>query len=130
MDEVNVHSTTTDRSPVAGEGVEQARKIGLSARQRVIRLADEKKDEWADGIENLASRLASIAKEEGDGQAKVAGGFMGDAADQLRSVSGQIRNKSADELLEDVQEGMRKRPGVVIAGALAIGFLAARMFRE
>src|SRR5690606_37953766 len=56
-------------------------------------------------------------------------GYVAELADQLRKVSGTLREKSGDELLREVGQLARERPAVFLAGAVAVGFGLGRFAR-
>jgi hypothetical protein len=122
-------SLSTQRSSLTGTGKEQARGIMSAARERLIEQLDSRKDLLVDRIDSFVDSLDRAGQSlKGDGG--VAEKLPVDRAGSLlREVSGRLRDRSTTELLDDVEDGIRARPGLAFAGLAAIGFLALRWVR-
>ena len=111
------------------QGTERTRQIGRSVRHRAFEMAEKRKDVLADRLESYADRIERMAGEASDGESGPER-YIGQGATWIRNASSQIREKSPNELYGDLEDGIRRRPGVAVAGALAVGFVLARLFRD
>jgi hypothetical protein len=105
----------------AQQGVEEAKKIGNSARRRVYMRADERKAKLFEGPESWFGKLEGLAGK----------GVVPDAVmEKFREISETLRSRSTEELVDDVGMKARQRPGTFILGALAVGFIGARLLKD
>jgi hypothetical protein len=116
---------------LASQTVEQARSLGASARERLLHEADDKKGRLARTLDELAGnvesgKLPEVGGEIDELQRKLTGG----AARAMRSVSRKLEEQSTEELIASAGRAIRQRPGLFLAGCLAIGFLGGRMLRR
>lgn len=92
--------------------------------QKAANAIDEKRDAMARGIDSAASSLHEHADQLPGGEkvahaAHSAAGAMEDAADY-------IRDQDLRGMLSDVQDLVKRNPGVALLTAVAVGFLLAR----
>lgn len=92
--------------------------------------ADALRESTADKADTLADSVDAAARELSQDDIGNMSGYVSDIADQLRNVSGTLREKSGDELLHDVGQLAREKPAVFLAGAVAIGFGLGRFARS
>jgi hypothetical protein len=91
------------------------------ARQKVISMMDEQKGSICAGLDHLAASLENMGGPQRQ--------FTVTAADYVRRARSMLSNRSSEELMNTAMHELRARPGAVIAGAFALGFLGARMLR-
>lgn len=92
--------------------------------------ADEFRESAAHKADTLADSVDAAARELSHDDIGHMSEYVSDLADQLRHVSGTLREKSGDELLRDVGKLAREKPAVFLAGAVAIGFGLGRFARS
>ena len=114
-------------SPAAGQikevakaGAEQVKDLGQSARERARREIDARREGIAGEVEKLASAL-----EKQGSESEVAGPVIDLAASAARRLSSTLRQRSAEDLLQSVT----RSPVAMLAGSVALGFLAVRLFK-
>lgn len=105
---------------VATQSVEQARKLGASARRRLYSFADERKESLFGQADGLIEKVAKVAE----------GTSFDGAVGRVRDFAGTVKTRSTEELVGDIQSTARSRPGAFILGAFALGFLGARLLRD
>ena len=125
-------STAKDEARnVASAAAEQARNLAGETRQQVTEQLGEQAGTQRD-------RLVGTLRTLGDDLEQMAGqdATPGLAADLAREVAGRARTLSSHldgrepgELLGDVRDFARRRPGTFLLGALAAGVVAGRLFR-
>jgi len=92
--------------------------------------ADELRESTAHKADTLADSVEAAARELSNDDIGHMSEYVSDLAEQLRNVSGTLRDKSGDELLHDVGRLAREKPAVFLAGAVAIGFGLGRFARS
>jgi hypothetical protein len=120
-------SSTTDQAKekaqaAAGEAKEKA---GSQLRSQV----DQRSTEAGHRVGGLASDVRAVGeslREQGKDQpAKLAE----QAADRAERLGSYLQESDADRILGDVEDFGRRQPWVVIAGGVAIGFVASRFLK-
>lgn len=114
---------------VAGQAQEKAQEAATQVKGKLREQLDQRSSEVAEQVNQQASDLRSVSmslRQEGKEQ-------PAKAADQLagyaEKVGGYLRDKNSDALLADAEDFARRQPWVVGAGALALGFAAARFLK-
>jgi hypothetical protein len=85
---------------------------------------DEKKDAIARGIDAAASTLHARADSLPGGE-KVTRAARG-TAEAMEKAAGYVREQSVKDMLDDLQELVKRNPGAVLLTAVAVGFVLAR----
>jgi hypothetical protein len=114
---------------VAGQAQEKAGEAAGKAQQTIRQQLDDRSTEAGERIGGTADDLRSVGEElrkQGkDGPARLAER----AADQTEKAGSYLRDKSADDLLHEVEDFGRQRPWAVLAGGLLVGAAAARFLK-
>lgn len=136
----NVASTGADAArDVASEASTQVKAVAGEAKQQVDRLVNQARDEFrqqaqnrndqaAGGLRTLSEQLTALA----DGRTESAGplvGYLQDAEGQVRRLAWRLEQGGPQGVMDDVTRFARRRPGLFLAGAAGIGFLAGRALR-
>jgi hypothetical protein len=111
---------------IAQAGKEQVKQLGGVARGRVYSQVDSRKGELVKGIQGLVSTLENAA---GNDEAAMVRPLLTSAVGMLRKTSDRLENGTTEELLADAQEQVRQRPGLFIAGCVAVGFALGRFIK-
>jgi hypothetical protein len=124
---------------MVGTAAEQARQVGGEAAARAGDLLGETKAQARRQAESQTQQLAeSLGRLRDQGRALAAGrpeqaGSLPDIAQQvvgrLDQVVERIDRGGVDGIVDDVQRFARRRPGVFLLGAAALGFAVGRMVR-
>ncbi len=116
-------------SDVRERGKEKVRRFGAMAREQALRRADRSKGSLASTVESFAVTLS----ETGQGLERRGLGSQRKAADEvagrLRQLSRQLRENSSQDLAAQAGEQLRERPGLILAGCFALGFLGSRLLK-
>ncbi|WP_354698062.1 hypothetical protein DSM112329_03726 [Paraconexibacter sp. AEG42_29] len=128
---------TTDGQPVteqaqeklkdgAEAAKEQAANVTQQAQARAREQVETRTTDAGEKLKGSAGDARSMAehlRSEGkDGPARL----VEDAADRAEKLGGYLSEADADQLIRDLEDFGRKNPWAVIAGGIAVGFLAAR----
>lgn len=112
---------------VLEQSKEKARELGSKAQERMFSKAEELRGGTAQRLRSFADALEELS--HGDGReelapvARYASGFVRRAGDLLDQ-------RSAEELIQRARDEVRDRPGLVLLGMAAVGFLGARLLKE
>jgi hypothetical protein len=109
------------------QGKERAKELGAHAQEKVISKADQLRSENAQRLHRFAEAMEHLSG--GDGQEELAP-MARFAARYVRRAGDLLDEKSADELIAKVRSEVRDRPGLVLLGMAAVGFLGARLLKE
>ena len=99
------------------------------ARQQADAQFGQYRDTAADQIEALARGAKSVVSEIESGDTLGMSDYLADIADNMSSLAGKLRNKSAEELLHDGADLARNNPALFIAGSIAVGFGLSRFLK-
>lgn len=119
---------------VAGE---EARNVAGEAKQQGRALLDDARGQLEDQSRTQRDRLVQTLSSMGDdldrmsGQADsgLASDLVSQAAERVKSVSNHLEGREPAELLGEVRDFARRRPGTFLLGALAAGVVAGRFAR-
>ena len=115
---------------VAGEAKNQARNLLNETQGQVREQAGAQKDKAAGGLRSLADELRSMADGTAYGhQSGIATDLARQAAEKAQSAAGWLDSREPGQLLEEVRNLARRKPGTFLLGAAAAGVLAGRLTR-
>ncbi|WCM48695.1 hypothetical protein OH720_16835 [Pseudomonas sp. WJP1] len=136
---MNITDTTTGSQPdkpnAAGPGQdfehlkESVTETLGDARQQVDEQFGQYRDTAADQIEALAQGAKSFVSELEDKDKLGMSDYLADMAESMSGLAGNLRGKSAEQLLHDGAELARNNPGLFIAGSIALGFGLSRFLK-
>jgi ElaB/YqjD/DUF883 family membrane-anchored ribosome-binding protein len=114
---------------VAGQAQEKARDAGQQMRGRVSEQMDQRSTQAGEQVRGMAGDVRSFAEQlRGQGKDKPAQ-YAEQAADRAERLGGYLGDADGDRILRDVEDFGRRNPWAVVAGGLAIGFVASRMLK-
>ena len=111
---------------IAQAGKEQVKQLGGVARGRVYQRVDSRKGELVKGLQGLVSTLENASNNE---EAAMVRPLITSAVGLLRRTSDRLENGTTEELIADVQDRVRQRPALFVAGCAAIGFALGRFIK-
>jgi len=119
---------------VAETATGQAKQVVSEARRQAGHLLGEVREQasaqqhkTAKGLYALADQLNDMAA--GSGQPGMATQFAQEASHRIRGAASWLERREPDDLLEEVRDFARRRPGAFLLGAAAAGIVAGRMTR-
>jgi vacuolar-type H+-ATPase subunit H len=113
---------------VKDEAVRQARDLAGEARQQVTSQVGQQHKALVSNLRSLGSELGSM-QQSADGQSGVATELVGQAKDRLDGLADWLDGREPGQLLDEVRNYARRRPGMFLVGALAAGVVAGRLTR-
>ncbi|MDI3356733.1 hypothetical protein MO767_20625 [Pseudomonas sp. UYIF39] len=99
------------------------------ARQQADAQFDEYRDKAADQIEALAKGAKSVVSELESKDALGMSDYLAEMAESMSGLAGNLRGKSAEQLLHDGADLARNNPTLFIAGSIALGFGLSRFLK-
>lgn len=115
-------------SDIANTAVNHGKQLLDAARGQATGFLDQRKNDTAQSITDLASSLRDSGKTFEDRPNILA--FMGSAADGLEQLADGIRDRSFAEIYADAEDFARRKPLVLGAATIAAGFLLARFIKS
>jgi hypothetical protein len=116
---------------VAATAAEQARNLAGETRQQVTQqLGDQastQRDKLVGTLRTLGDDLEQMAGQ--DATPGLAADLAREVADRARTLGTHLDGRAPGQLLDDVRDFARRRPGTFLLGALAAGVVAGRLFR-
>jgi hypothetical protein len=112
---------------VTAEAGERARDLVYEARGQLRSQASTQRDRAAANVRSFSDELAKMAT---SGQSGPATTLVREAADRARAFATYLEEREPGDLLEEVREFARRRPGVFLLGAAIAGVLAGRLTRS
>ena len=134
-------SGTQGGNQVTEQAKQQTQQLATQARQQASELAsrgtEQAKSQLANQKHNASQRLTPIhsalresaqqLRNQGQGQV---GDYAEKAADQVERFSSYLRQTEVDEIAEEVRGFARRRPGLFLGSAAAVGFFATRFLKS
>jgi hypothetical protein len=114
---------------VQEKGKEKAQEVTAQAKSKLREQVDQRSTQAGQQVRGTAADVRTVAEEfrrQGkDGPAR----FAEQAADRVERAGGWLEDSDGDRILRDVEDFGRRNPWAVVAGGLALGFLASRLLK-
>lgn len=141
MAETKARKTTKKKSVAKAEPKKVTAQIADTVKSKTddlsTRAADGARDLLGQGLERTSSALGNVSRLVGDTAQSLdeqlgeeVGDYARRASTSLQDAANKVGAKSADELIDDTRDFVRKSPGVALAGAAVIGFALARLVKS
>jgi hypothetical protein len=116
---------------VVNKAREKAGEAAGQAQQKAKSQLAQGKDRVADSMESVAQALRSSTHDLQDQQqAGFVGDYMNRAADKVTEISEHLRQRDVSELIHETEDFARREPTIFLAGAFALGLIAARFLKS
>jgi uncharacterized phage infection (PIP) family protein YhgE len=123
-----VASTAADQAKeVAQETQRQARDLLAQGRSQLKDQAMTQQQKAAQGLSSLAQELRGLADGTSSGAPGPARDLLQQASGMVESFADRLQNREPAELLDEVRNFARRKPGLFLLGAAAAGVLAGRL---
>jgi vacuolar-type H+-ATPase subunit H len=133
--------SSTQVDQVTEQAKQQSQQLAHQARQQASNLAsrtsEQAKSQLANHKHNASQSMVPIQsalresaqqlRNQGQGQV---GDYAEKAADQVERFSTYLRQTEVDEIMEEVRGFARRRPGLFVGSAAAVGFFATRFLKS
>jgi hypothetical protein len=127
----NVASTATDQARnVAGEAKTQARNLLHETQGQVREQAGQQKQKASGGLRSLSDELRSVANGTGTPQDGMLGDLARQASDRAQEFANWLDDREPGDLVGELRDFARRKPGTFLLGAAVAGVLAGRLTRS
>ena len=128
----NVAATAGDQARnVADEAKNQARNLMSETQDQVRVQASEQKTKAAGGIRSVADQLRSVADGNVDTQQQnMVTDLARQASDKAQDLATWLESREPGDLINEIRDLARRKPGTFLLGAAAAGVLAGRLTRS
>jgi hypothetical protein len=111
---------------VAGQAKDQARGLVDDALGQIDEQSRTQRDRLVGTLQSVSSDLEGMASSVDSG---LASQLAQQVSERARSLSSHLDGREPAELLQDVRQFARRRPGLFLLGALGAGVVVGRMAR-
>jgi hypothetical protein len=108
---------------------ERAQRLASTIKERALATTETKKGVLSEEVGALAQKLDEIATHD-EGEARLHEQVASRGARIFRRLQTALQEHSTEDLLARAEQQIKARPGLVIAGCLALGFIGARLVRR
>ena len=113
----------------AGQAQEQVKQHAGQAKEKAREQVNERSTQAGERVTTAAGDVRSVAEELRKQGKDTPARYAEQAADRAERLGGYLKDADADRLLRDVEDLGRRQPWAVIAGGLAVGFMASRFLK-
>jgi ElaB/YqjD/DUF883 family membrane-anchored ribosome-binding protein len=110
--------------PAQGAGLMDKVRQGASTQMNT------QKDRATEGIGSVAQAVRQSSQQLRDQHHETIAQYIDQAAGQLERFSTRLRERRAEDLLQDAQRFARRNPALFVGSAFAAGLLAARFLKS
>jgi hypothetical protein len=114
---------------VAGQAQEKAQEAAGQAQSMMREQVDQRSTQAGETISGTAQDLRSVSDELRNQGKDTPAKFADRGAEQIEKVGSYLSEADADKLLSDVEDFGRRRPLAVLAGGLVVGMATARFLK-
>lgn len=112
---------------VTSEAGQQAKQLWEQTRSEMVDQGAQQQQRAAQGLRSLSGELRSMA--QGSQQDGIATDLATQASQQVEEVARWLEEREPGAVLEEVKGFARRRPGLFLVGAAALGVLGGRLSR-
>ena len=116
----------SEASKVAGEARHKMAEVAGEAGEQAKAFAENNKGRIAGQISAFAGALDKAAEELQGSDQEMLAGYARDAAHGIENMSGALRERGVDDLMQSVQQFARTQPAAFLGIAALAGFAASR----
>jgi hypothetical protein len=114
-----------EAAKVASEAKDQAKNLFSEATTQVDQQSRAQKDRLAETLRSFSDDLDTMASDRNG----LAADLTQQVAQRARDLSTQLGSKDPQDLLQDVRNFARRKPGLFLLGSLTAGVVAGRLLR-
>jgi hypothetical protein len=114
---------------VAGQAQEKAQEAAGQAQDMMREQVDQRSTQAGEKISGTAQDLRSVSEELRNQGKDTPAKFADRGAEQIEKVGSYLSEADGDKLLADLEDFGRRQPLAVLAGGLVVGMAAARFLK-
>lgn len=120
----------TSKATEAKEQVQEKAKEGVGqARDKVREQVDQRSTQAGEQVRSAAGDVRTVADELRKQGKDAPARYAEQAADRAEKLGGYLHDANGDQILRDVEDYARRNPWAVVAGGVALGFMASRLLK-
>lgn len=108
----------------------QAGRSASRARAKIQSMLTERKSKAAEQIGSVSNAFRSASQRLAEQNQHAVAGYVERAADNVDRISRYLQQHNAEEIISEAEDFVRRRPGWMIGGAFAAGFVMARFLKS
>ncbi len=119
-----------EQTTVSKEQVQEKAKEGVGqARDKVREQVDQRSTQAGEQVRSAAGDVRTVADELRKQGKDAPARYAEQAADRAEKLGGYLHDANGDQILRDVEDYARRNPWAVVAGGVALGFMASRLLK-
>jgi hypothetical protein len=127
---LSTYGTATANGPSSTEQVkDKAQEAAGQARRGIRDQVDTRSTDAGERVGGMAQDVRSVSEELRKQGKDQPARLAEQAADRAEQLGDYLKRADGDTILQDVEDFGRERPWAVIAGGLALGFAASRFLK-
>lgn len=108
-------------------GKRKAKELAGDATERAKREAETRKEGAAGQVDDVARAVERAAEELGDNPSLSR--YASDLAESMHGIAGRLRERSIDDLADDVRQLARSNPTLFVLGSIGAGLALSRFMK-
>ena len=108
---------------------EKAKEGVGQARDKVREQVDQRSTQAGEQVRSAAGDVRTVADELRKQGKDAPARYAEQAADRAERLGGYLHDADGDQILRDVEDYARRNPWAVVAGGVALGFMASRLLK-
>ena len=125
----SAESTGSTAQQAKEKAQESAQQAAGQAKSRAREQVDRRSTEAGERVGGMAQDVRSVSEELRNQGKEQPAKLAEQAAQRAESLGDYLKNSDGDAILRDVEDFARRQPWAVIAGGLALGFAASRFLK-
>ena len=106
-----------------------ATNLARTVKDKAVGVVEEQKATAAEQVDSVARLIEDVAGKV-EQEVPVIAPYLREAASSIHRVSSGLRERSSDDLLQEVSEFGRRRPAALVGASLIAGFALARFLKS
>jgi ElaB/YqjD/DUF883 family membrane-anchored ribosome-binding protein len=108
---------------------QEAKDTAKQKADEVAGMAHERADQGIDKSAEGLDQAADALRQQGQQRGGTVGNVASTAADQLEGASSYLQGKDSSQMMDDLEDLIRRKPTESLLAAAGIGFVLSRVFR-
>jgi ElaB/YqjD/DUF883 family membrane-anchored ribosome-binding protein len=129
MAETNGGGVGDQAQQAAADVQEKAQEVGSQARSKLREQVDQRSTQAGLQAKGAAGDVRTVAQQLRSQGRDAPARFAEQAADRVERAGGWLEESDGERILRDVEDFGRRNPWAVVAGGLALGFVASRLLK-
>ena len=114
---------------VADKAQQQVGEVTGRAREQVRDQVNRRSSDAGELVQSTAADVRSVAEELRRQGKDAPANYAEQAAERAERLGGYLHEADGDRILRDVEDFGRRNPWAVVAGGMALGFMASRLIK-